>query len=1087
MRYKTILNAKLLAVFLFLLALSSTSLSAQSRHLTGNISDEKGSIPGASVVLKGTTVGTVTDDSGNFALDINAPNPVLVISFVGYSTQQIVVGDQTAINVLLSSDASALQEVVVTGYGSDANRRQSNGAVSTIKARDLKAIPSGDVEQQLQGRVSGVTVITNGQPGTTSIIRVRGFGAFGGNEPLYVVDGVPVGSTNFLAPDDIETTTILKDAAAASIYGARAANGVIVYTTKRGTKKSKRLEVSYDGLYGATDPGKGPDVMNTADFMQWTWQAQHNNAVANGTTLDATPYTHPQFGKFTESNKGTIPDYINVGGSAGVTGSVDLTALQSKYNIDPTKGSIFQVVKANKAGTDWYGAITRTAPLQRHNLGFSGGSENSRFYIALGTQNQAGILKNNSFTRYDFRANSEFDVTSKLRIGQNLQFTYRSVIGQGGGNGGRGVASDENDFNQSYRMPSIIPVYDEYGGYAGTAAKGFNNPRNPVANRDGQSNDFNYNGNAFGNIYAEYDLVPGLILRSSAGGQYNNYYYKFYSRLQYENSENNSSFGFGEGSGYNFQWNFTNTAEYKKKIGVHDLTILGGVEALNTGQGRQIDGGGINPFSTDPTYINLTNVTSKTVSSGLFDGVNFYSLFGRASYSYNDKYYITGTLRRDGSSRFGINSRYGVFPAFSAQWRVTGEDFMKNQSFITDLKVRAGWGQMGNSNNVDPNNQYSLYGGGLGSAAYDINGTNNSVLVGFYRTRIGNPSAKWETSTTTNYGFDATILGGKFDIVVDIWNKDTKDLLYQVPLPAGAGPGSTPPSVNIANMNNSGIDLQLINRGYIATDWKYELNLTGSFLSNKIVSLAPDANVTYFDGPNYRGVTPVRNIVGQAISNFYGYQVLGIFNSQSEVDGAAKQDGAAPGRFRYADTNGDGKIDASDRTNIGSPVPKFTGGAYFSINYKGFEVATYLYTSLGNKIFNFSKWYSDFYPSFAGAQISNRVKNSWLPGSPGDGTPIFESYSGFSSNSQSVSWYVEDGSYLRMQNLAINYNLPVNILKPIGIKRAKIGVSTNNVFTLTGYKGLDPGVGGAVDTNFGIDIGNYPVTRSYLLNVSVGF
>ncbi len=1084
MRYKTILNAKLLAVFLFLLALTSSSLSAQSRHLTGNISDENGGIPGASVVLKGTTNGTVTDDSGNFALDINATNPVLVVSFVGYATQEIIVGDQTALTVKLESDASALSEVVVTGYGSDANRRQSNGAVSTIKARDLKAIPSGNVEQQLQGRVSGVTVITNGQPGTTSIVRVRGFGAFGGNEPLYVVDGVPVGSTDFLAPDDIETTTILKDAAAASIYGARAANGVIVYTTKRGTKKSKRLEVSYDGLYGATDPGKGPDVMNTADFMQWTWQAAHNDAAANGTTLDLKPVAHPQFGTFTESNKGTIPDYINVGGAGGVKGTVDLTAAQAKYNVDPTKGAIYQVVKAGN--TDWYGAITRTAPLQRHNLGFSGGSENSRFYIGLGTYNQAGILKNNDFSRYDFRANSEYDLTSKLRIGENLQFTYRSQLGSPNGQNGRGVSADENDFNQSYRMPNIIPIYDEFGGYAGTAAKGFNNPRNPVATIDGRKNDNNFNGNAFGNIYAEYDLLPGLMLRSTVGGQYNNYYYKYYSRLQYENSENNASYGFGEGSGYNFQWNFTNTAEYKKKFGQHDFTVLGGVEALNTGAGRSIDGSGINPFSTDPSYINLNTVGTKNpVSSNFYDGVNFYSVFGRLNYSFADKYYLTGVLRRDGSSRFGINSRYGVFPAFSAQWRVTGEDFMKNQSFITDLKIRAGWGQMGNSNNVDPNNQYSLYGGSIGSSAYDLNGTNTSVLNGFYRTRIGNPDAKWETSTTTNFGFDATILGS-FDIILDVWNKDTKDLLYQVPLPAGAGIGATPPSVNIANMNNNGIDLQLIKKGKFSTDWKYEVNVTGSVLSNKIVSLAPDANVTYFDGPNYRGVTPVRNIVGQSISNFYGYQVVGLFQSKAEAD-ASKQDGAAAGRFKYADINGDGKIDAMDRTNIGSPVPKFTGGLYFNLNFKGLEIATYLYTSLGNKIYNFSKWYSDFYPSFAGAQISNRVKNSWSPTNTGATTPIFESYSGFSSNTQSNSFYVEDGSYLRMQNLAINYNLPNDILKPLGIKRAKIGVSTNNVFTITGYQGLDPAVGGAVDTNFGVDIGNYPVTRSYLLNVSVGF
>jgi TonB-dependent starch-binding outer membrane protein SusC len=703
MKHTTFLVAKFVAACLLLLTLTSTSLSAQAKRLTGNVSDDKGPVPGASVVVKGTTNGAVTDIDGNFALDLKADNAVLMISSVGYSTQEIAVGAQTTLKILLAEDVSTLSEVVVTGYGADATKRQTTGAVSTVKSRDLKAVPTGNIEQQLQGRVSGVTVITNGQPGTSSIVRVRGFGAFGGNEPLYIVDGVPVGSTNFLAPDDIETATILKDAAAASIYGARAANGVIIYTTKKGSRKGKKLEVSYDGMYGITDPGKGQSMLNPTDFATWTWNALKNTAAADGKPFAP---NHPQFGS---GQSPVIPDYINVGG-ASVSGAVDEAGLKSKYNIDPTAGSIYQVVKADKAGTDWYGAITRQAPIQRHNLGFSGGSESSRFYVGLGAQNQDGILLNNSFKRYDFRVNTEFDLTSKLRIGENLQFTYRSVLGQGGGNDGRGVAADENDILQAFRMPSIIPVYDVYGGYAGTAAKGFNNPRNPVASRDGQVNDKNFNANGFGNIYAELDVLPGLTVRTSLGGQYNNYYYKYYSRLQYENSENNASFSFGEGGGYNFAWTNTNTANYKTKIGVHELDLLVGVEALNTGKGRQIGASGLNPFSKDIDFINLgaSKKADQTVNSDLFSGVNFFSTFGRAKYTYHDNYTIEGVVRRDGSSRFGVNSRYGIFPAFSASWRVTGEDFMKGQSLVTDMKVRGGWGQMGNSNNVNPNNQYCL-------------------------------------------------------------------------------------------------------------------------------------------------------------------------------------------------------------------------------------------------------------------------------------------------------------------------------------------------------------------------------------------
>jgi TonB-dependent starch-binding outer membrane protein SusC len=1075
-----------------LLLFSADALLAQSRRVTGTITDANGPVTGASVIIKGTTKGVATDIDGNFAIDVDGADPVLVVSGVGYTTKEMAVGAQTALNLVLAEDVTVFSDVVVTGYSVE-TKRESTGAVSTIKAQDLKAIPSGNVEQQLQGRVSGVTVISNGQPGTSSIVRVRGFSAFGGNEPLYIVDGVPVESTDFLAPDDIETTTVLKDAASASIYGARAANGVIVYTTKKGTKKAKALSVNYDGLYGSTDPGKGQQMMNPSDFAQWTWNSIKNTAAADG---KAPAFNHPQFGTGASP---VVPDYINVGGKAGVIGSVDETGEKAKYNVNPAAGGIYQVVKAAKEGTDWYKAITRTAPLQRHNLGFSGGGENSRFYVGMGIQQQSGILIYNEFNRYNFRVNTEFDVTKNIRVGQNLQFTYRQVLGQTGTNGGRGISQDENDVLQAFRMPSIIPVYDVYGGYAGTAAKGFNNPRNPVASRDGQANDRNFNANGFGNIYAEVDVIPGLTLRSSVGGQYNNGYYKSYSRLQYENSENNASFNFFEGSGYNFGWVFTNTANFKKTFGVHTIDALVGVEALNTGAGRSIQGSGLNPFLTDPSYVNLSTVASagKSVSSNLYSGVNFYSQFGKATYAFNDKYYVTGVIRQDASSRFGANSRVGVFPAFSAAWRITGEDFLKGNAIVTDLKLRGGWGQMGNSNNVDPNNQYSLFAASISNASYDITGSNGSVAGGFYRNRIGNPDAKWETSTTTNVGLDGSLFGGKLDVVIDVWKKATKDLLFAVPLPAVVGSGAASPAVNIANMLNTGVDIQLINRGSLVTsDLKYELTLNGGWLHNEITALAP--GITYFDGPTYRGVTPVRNAVGQSISSFYGYNVLGYFKDKAEVDGAPKQADAAPGRFRFEDNNGtnpdgtltgkpDGKIDAADRTFIGSPVPKFTGGAYLAVSYKGFELGTYLYGSLGNKIYNFSKWYTDFYPSFSGAAISSRVKNSWTPSNLNAETPIFEGASNFSTNTQSNSWYVEDGSYLRMQSLLIGYTIPSSMLKVAGIRKVRITASTNNLFTFTKYKGLDPAVGGAVDTNFGIDIGNYPLTRSFNVGLNLGF
>ncbi|GAB3571105.1 TonB-dependent receptor [Spirosoma luteolum] len=1062
--------------------LGSLITQAQDRRITGKITGVDGPVPGANVVLKGTQTGTSTDADGNFSLPLRGNNPVLVISAIGFKTREMPVNGQTSLTIQMEDDATALNEVVVTGYTTD-DRRTTTGAVSTVNAKALQITPSGNVEQQLQGRVSGLTVISNGQPGTTSQVRVRGFGAFGGNAPLYVVDGVPVASTDFLAPDDIATTTVLKDAASASIYGARAASGVIVYTTKKGSRGNRRLSVAYDGQLGVTDPGRGQEMLNPTEFAQWTWQQFRNTAFQNGT---APTFSHPQFGT---GSTPVIPDYINVGGRSGVVGTVDLAAERAKYNVDPTLGSIYQVVRANKEGTDWYKAITRNALLQRHSLSFSGGTESSRYYISFSAQNQAGILKYNDFKRYTFRANSEFDLSKRVRFGQNLQFTYRSVLGQGGASGGSGVAADENSILGAFRMPSIIPIYDEFGGYAGTAAKGFNNPRNPVAERDNLRNNQDFNVNGFGNIYLEYDPIDNLTLRSSLGGQYNNYYGVGYSRLQYENSENNSSFGFNEYSGYQFGWVLTNTANYKRRFGLHNVDVLVGQEALNTGFGRNMNGSGLNPFSTDPNYINLSTVspTGRVVGSGNFKGVNFYSLFGRVNYVFNDKYIVTGVIRRDGSSRFGANNRYGVFPAGSAAWRISSENFMKNLPWVTDLKIRGGYGIMGNSNNVDPNNQFSLYAASLGNSAYDINGTNSSTVDGYYRSRIGNPDAKWETSVTSNIGFDGSFFNGRLDVILDIWRKDTKDLLFAVPVADVIGTYAAAPSVNIGKMRNQGIDLQIGTRGKIGSEVGYDATITGSLLKNEIVYLAP--NLTYLTtvNPAFRGINPIRNQLGYSISSFYGYQTLGLFQNKAEVDAAPKQDGAAPGRFRFADINGDGKITADDRTYLGSPVPKFTGGLNLQFTYKGFDINTYAYASVGNKIFNMSKWFTDFYPSFAGAAISSRVRNSWTPENPGGSVPIFEAASNFSTNTQSNSYYVEDGSYFRLQNLSIGYNVPTPVINRLKLQRVRVFVSTNNLFTITKYQGLDPSVGGSADTNFGIDVGNYPITRSFTGGLSIGF
>lgn len=1087
------LYRKLSLTMCFLLTIAS--VMAQERTVSGTVTDETGStMPGVNILLKGTSSGTVTDGDGNFKISIPNDQAVLVISFVGYSTSEVVVGSRSVVNIQLASDVQTLTELVVTGYSVD-KRRELTGSVSTVKAKELTIAPTGNVEQMLQGRVAGVTVITNGQPGTTSQIRVRGFGAFGGNNPLYIVDGVPTENVNFINPDDIEGVTVLKDAAAASIYGARAASGVIIYTTKKGNKGGgKKLAVTYDQMVGVTNPGKGLEMLNPSDFADWTWNAIRNTEDANARAESRAPnyslalsnFNHPQFGGGLSP---VIPDYLRVGSQNGaaITGPVDLAAQRLLYNVDPRNGAIYNVIAANKEGTDWYDAITRNAPVFRQTLGFSGGGDGYRFYVGLSGQDQKGILLHQSFKRYALRANAEFDVRKNIRVGVNTQFTYRQVLGLTGDAGGIGSSDDENDILSAFRMPSIIPVYNVFGGYAGTAAGGFNNPRNPVASRDGSKDDRNFNGLAFGNVYAEYDLIPGLTLRTSIGGNYTNYAYKFYSRWQYENSENNSAFTFGQGSGYSFGWTFTNTANFRKTFDVHNLDVLVGQEALNTGAGWDMSATGLNPFSWDPNFVNLTQTSSRVVNSAQFLGVNFYSLFGRINYSLKEKYILSAVVRRDGSSRFGANNRFGVFPAVSLAWRISDEAFMDALPFVSDLKIRGGYGAMGNSNNVDPNNQFSLYGGSLGASSYDISGSNSGAVQGFYRTRIGNPDAKWETSVTKNIGFDGNLFDGRLDLIVDFWEKDTRDLLLAVPITATAGPNASVPSVNIARMLNRGLDIAVTGKGKINSDLSYEATLNGSFLKNEITELPPGQTYLITVNPGYRGITPIRNQLGGPISAFFGYKVQGIFQSQEEVDAAPAQSGKGIGRFRYEDINGDGTINESDRTALGSPVPKFTGGINFVLRYKNFDLEAYTYMSLGNKIFNVSKWFTDFYPSFQGAAISARVKDSWSPTNTGASTPIFESASNFSTNTQSNSFYVEDGSYLRMQNLTIGYNIPATTLDKIGLSRVRIYFSTNNLFTITKYSGLDPSVGGAADTSFGIDVGNYPITRSFTGGFNIGF
>jgi len=1054
--------------------------------VTGTVSDEGGvPLPGANVVEKGTSNGTQTDFDGNFSLNVDTSG-TLVISYLGFQTLEVAINGQTVMTITLQEDAAALDEVIVTGYQTE-TKRETTAAVSIVKAEELAAIPSGNVEQQLAGRVAGVTVVTNGQPGTTSQIRVRGFGAFGGNQPLYVVDGYPVLNIDFLSPDDIESTSVLKDAAAASIYGARAANGVIVYTTKQGKKGKRKTNITLNIQSGVTDPNVSgsPEMLNPQDMARYTHIAYENNAAATGT---APQYTHPQYGS---NPTPRFPDYLHADGQNGVF-EADVNLAQIRANFEANPEDVF-LIRPNLAGTNWYKEITRIAPISRIGLGFDGGTEDGRYYLGLSAQTQSGILLSNELARYTLRFNSEWDVTPWLSIGENFQTTYRSVVGQQGAAGGAGIADEESEVLSAYRMPTIIPVFDEFGSYASTRASGFNNPRNPVRRLvRNNGDDVAFQVEFIGNLYANVKLADGLSVRTSIGGQYNNFTTQNYGFRYLGDSEPEASNSFSESWGYGFQWIFTNTINFDKTYGKHGIKAFAGIEAIEGAnsprtprRGRSIFGSGINPFSTDLDFITMSTVQSPVVQGNIFTGVNFSSLFGKLDYNFDERYYVSGVIRRDGSSVFGENNRYGVFPAVSGSWRIIAEPFMQNQNFITDLKVRAGWGEMGNSNNVDPSNQFSLAAANLARTFYPIGGQNSGADEGFATSRIGNNDAKWETSTTLNIGFDLSLLDNKIEVQFDWWKKDTEDLLFQVPLAGVTGNFASAPSVNVGAMLNQGVDFQIVGRGNFTEDLSFQVTTNHSFLKNEVVEFAP--GIEFLDGIGFRGIQPTRNQIGRPLSSFFGYNVIGYFNSQAEVDSSPAQDGKGLGRFRYEDVNGDGAITPDDRTYLGDPVPSYTGGAVFELNYKQIKMEMFWNWSLGNEIFNQSKWFRDFFGTFEGSAKGVAAFRSWTPELGNNAAaPIWESVSNLSTSGAANSWYVEDGSYARLQRLALVYAFDDKVLDALGLTKFEVGVSANNIWTITDYSGLDPVVGGDVDTRFGIDVGNYPATPQYLLNVNLG-
>jgi len=1033
-------------MLLFFAILATSSAYAQ-RQISGTVTDGVTGEPliGASVLIQGTSTGSITDVDGSFTVEASDGN-VLVVSYTGYNPQELTVqSGVSTYNVELEAGL-VIDEVVVTGYTAQ-QKKDLTGAVSTVGTDELLKIPASNPTSQLQGRVSGVTVSGDGRPGQPAKVRIRGFTSLtGANDPLYVVDGVPTQDISTLNPNDIETMTVLKDAGAASIYGSRAANGVIVVTTKSGTRAG--VQVNYDMYVGVQDPGPGPDnLLNTQQYADLQWLVYQN---------DGTDEVHPIYGP------------------------------------SPAAGGASPNLPPWAANTNWWDVATRDALIMNHDLSLSGGNENAKFYAGLNYFNQEGIVIENFLKRYSARLNSEFTIANgRIKLGENFTVTGRT------GNGVAGIGTEDSPITELTRAQPIIPaiVTQEIEGVSRTFVPGefggtgisprLGNSGNVLADRTRDADDRGNDIRALGSAYIDVKLIEGLSFRSTFGGTYQSGYNTNWTNATYESAENIATPSYNENSYVNSDWVWTNTLTFDRDFGAHSILAVGGYEAVKYGISRSVSATRAGYFSDAFNFRTVSNgATIQAANSGFGTPTSLVSYFLRADYSFNDTYYLSGTIRRDGSSRFGPDVRYGTFPSISAGLRVS--EFIGVSDFLSDLKLRGGYGTMGNQLPVSPSNQFSLFGGGTGDSFYDLGGTGTSSLQGFRPTRIGNVDTQWETQITTNIGFDAALFNSALQVSFDWYNKKSQDLLVVVPLPGVYGAAAAP-SLNIGDMRNSGIDLQLDYRTRITNDLSFNATFTFTTYENEILKYAE--NIDFFDStpPSTRIGAFTRNQVGRSLGEFFGYNVTGLFQSQSEVDGAPIQDGAEPGFFRYENIDGDDAITPDDRTFIGNPNPDFTYGLNLGFDFKGFDLSAFFTGSQGNDIFNYNRWWIDFWPSFQGQKSTDLLNNSWTPERTDAMTPKASNKSNFSTNTQSVSYYIEDGSFFRLRTLQLGYSLPANVIGNVGFSRARVYLQGTNLFTLTDYSGLDPDLNTGADTAFGVDLGNYPLVKQFLVGINLGF
>ncbi|MEO6960449.1 MAG: TonB-dependent receptor [Puia sp.] len=996
-------------------------------EISGKVIDEKGEpVSGASVVVKGGGAGTSTDARGNFKIMVPNQQSVLVISSVGYSMKEVEVGTTGFVSVVLARKENVADEVVVIGYGTQ-RKVDVTGAISTVSGGDVRQGINQDIAHALQGRATGVTVIQNsGEPGAGVEIRIRGAGSLNDNSPLYVVDGIVTSGISGLNPADIENFSILKDAASAAIYGARGANGVVIVTTKKG-RRGQAQTISFNTSQGVQQAWRMP---------KWLDAPQMNMIHKEALTNDGVPVTDPAW---------------------------------TFYN-DPTNDT---------TRTDWFKQIFQKGYTSTYDLAIRGGSDKSNYSLSLGYLNNNGIVEGTFFRRYNVRFNSQYEILKNLTFGENIGI----VVGDQKTQDIRGDYT--GIINSAAFNFRTTPVWaDKANQIYGSPSGDF---PNAVAAINGHDNR-NSSDNLGGNIYLEYKLLGFLTARSDFGYNWTYGKSKNWTSIEQNGGRGLNSNGLSEGYSTNEVWVWNNTLSFDKTYGKHHIAALAGISAEN-GSYTSTNPQNATGFSIqDPALRFYNNAGSFTnVTTGGADDYSLQSYFGRISYEYAGKYMIAGNIRRDGSSKFAPNYRWGNFPSVSAGWRISKENFFSSLSnAFSDLKIRASWGQLGNDK--IPNYQY--YSTITGQDQPTLGGNAATAVA---QNSLSNNTIHWETTTQKDIGVDMGFLQNRLSVTADYYDKKTDGILVQVPLLNSYGVGNAPYQ-NAGVVTNKGYEFTVTYRSPGTTKFNYEVSANIAHVKNNLQTLGVPGASDILNS-NYKNYYVGRTSVGLPIGSFYVLKALGIFQTQDEINSYTSKNGtliqpnAVPGDEKFYDANGDGVIDAKDRTYTGNSFPVYTYSFNASATYGGFDFNMLWIGSQGNEIFNGLRQGGMFLQGLA-YNNSPEILNRWTPENKGGTVPRVTS-TDLNNNKAFSTLYIEDGSFLRMKYLTFGYTFNSNTVGHV-ISKLRVFVTFQNLITITKYTGFDPEIGSDVGQNsynnmFGVDRGVYPQAKSYILGVNLNF